>query len=118
ARRGLAVGVTANPDDSIAERAQGLERLGRLLAARHDVAADEDGRVVRDLSQHRFESTEVPVYVVEGRDAHQPTISSCRRRPAFGPPARTIVRRARAMRPCRPITLPTSPSATCSRKTR
>src|SRR5439155_2931390 len=39
------------------------------------------------------------------------------RRPSWAEPARTTVRRARAIRPCRPITLPTSSGATWSRST-
>src|SRR4051794_30667456 len=93
----LAVGVAADPEDPVAERAQALERLRRLRAARDDVTADDDGGVLRNLGQHGIQRGEIAVDVVQRR--YQPTISSWRRRPAFGPPARTSVRSARASRP-------------------
>jgi hypothetical protein len=71
ARGQLAVGVATEPADAVAEAAQPFERLGGLLAAGADVAADDDRRVARDLREHRVECGEVAVDVVERRDAHR-----------------------------------------------
>ena len=59
-------------DDAVAEPAKPRERLGRLVAARADVAADEDRRVLRYLGEHRLERGEVAVDVVERGDRHEP----------------------------------------------
>src|SRR5262249_2899588 len=81
-----------------------------------DVPTDDDRCVIRHLREHRVERGEVAVDVVQRRyRGHQSAISSWSRRPASTPPARTTVRSARTSRPWRPITLPTSPSATWSR---
>src|SRR3954451_16262530 len=114
----LTVGVAAQPRGAVAEAAKPGKRRGRVLAARADVAADHDRRVVRHLREDGVERGEVAVDVVQRRDLrHQSAISSWSRRPASTPPARTIVRSARASRPWRPITLPMSSSATWSRRT-
>src|ERR1700719_3678176 len=65
AREQLAVGVASNPPDAVDEPLQPRERLRRLFAARTDVAADEDRRVVRHLRKDCFERREVAVDVVE-----------------------------------------------------
>ena len=64
----LAVGVTTHPDDPVAEPTQPREHFGRLLAARTDVAADDDRRVVRHLREDGVERGEVAVDVVQRRD--------------------------------------------------
>src|SRR5688500_12522368 len=80
------------------------------------------GRLARVLDDERAAEAVRAAYAAN-RDrlrvgcAHYSTISSTTRSRDRAAPARTTVRSARAMRPLRPITLPTSSGATCSRKT-
>ena len=109
----LAVGVAAQPATRSPSAAQPRERLRRLLAARADVAPDDDRRVVRHLGENGLQRGEVAVDVVERRDRRQSVDDL-----ELEPPPRLYAAgaddRAQSTRepPCRPITLPTSPSAT------
>ena len=79
----LAVGVAAQPDDAVAER-RAAARASRPAARRpaHDVAADDDRRVVRHLREHRLERREVAVDVVERRDGHRESADDLELEPA------------------------------------
>ena len=67
----VALRVSANPDRPLAETAQKCQALGWERPGA-DVAADEHHvrRLVSHVGEHRLESREVPVDVVERRDAH------------------------------------------------
>ena len=67
----VALRVSANPDRPLAETAQKCQALAWERPGA-DVAADEHHvrRLVSHVGEHRLESREVPVDVVERRDAH------------------------------------------------
>ena len=70
ARAQLTVGVAADPVSAAAERTQAVDRLLRKRPG-GDVAPDDDRGVVRNGAQNRIERIEIPVHVVERRDAHR-----------------------------------------------
>ena len=99
--------------------ALGRDHLGRLARPRRPARRRRSARATRSGARRRTSPSQ-PVRPADPADrdpvAH-PTISSCRRSPAFAPLARTRMRSERTIRPPRPITLPRSSSATCSSKT-
>jgi hypothetical protein len=55
---------------ALAERAETLQRLGRMGSACTDIATDDDRHVVRNFIQHGLESREISVDVIKRRDPH------------------------------------------------
>ena len=92
----LAIGVPAQPADTLAESVQPFERLRREEAG-DDVAADDDQGLVGHIREHRLERGQIAVDVVQRRDPRRRTVraGASTRREHHG----TIVARSRRRPP-------------------